>query len=161
VPVNSEAVTRLKGGMLRFWHRLAERPHLFRDESLNGGEDPGIVAVTADLRFYSCILNAACASGWTAEWAPSVSRGLEVCRTRTIRIVIYDKDLPFLDWRDGVRRMSKTASPSRILLASTRIDEELWRTVLRLRGYDVLARSSNSEQLSRELRFASLSLTRL
>ncbi|HVW10788.1 MAG TPA: hypothetical protein VHC90_19515 [Bryobacteraceae bacterium] len=138
---------------------MALLPHLFRDGTpIEDGGDPGILAVTADLGLYSCVLNAACASGWTAEWAASVSRGLTVCSSKTIRIVIYDSNLPFSDWHDGVRRLAGMPSRPRILLASPRVDEDLWRTVLRLRGYDVLARSANSEQLKRELRFASLSL---
>jgi hypothetical protein len=48
-----------------------------------------------------------------------------------------------------------------VLLASPRVDEDLWRTVLRLRGYDVMARTANSEQFRRELKFASLSLRHL
>jgi hypothetical protein len=55
-------------------------------------------------------------------------------------------------------RLSAAASHARILLAAPRIDEDLWRAVLRRRGYDVLAKSAGSEQLKRELRFAWLSL---
>jgi DNA-binding response OmpR family regulator len=139
--------------------RLAWLPHLFRDGTLTAdGEDPGILAVTADLGLYSCILNAACSSGWTAEWAASVSRALAVCASKPIRIVVYDSNLPYIDWRSGLRQLAGAESSPRILLASPRVDEDLWRTVLRLRGYDVLARSANSEQFRRELRFASLSL---
>jgi len=122
------------------------------------GEDPGILAVTADLGLYSCILSAACGSGWTAEWAASVSRALAVCSSKTIRIVVYDSNLPYSDWHSGLQRLARTASAPRVLLASPQVDENLWRTVRRLRGYDVLARSANSEQFRRELIFASLSL---
>jgi len=124
-------------------------------------DDPGILAVTADLGFYSCILNAAYGSGWKAEWAGSVSRALRVCSSKTIRIVVYDSKLPYSDWRVGLRQLAGADSRPRILLASPHVDEDLWRTVLRLRGYDVLARSANSEQFRRELRFASLSLEHL
>jgi len=122
------------------------------------GEDPGILAVTADVGLYSCILGAACTSGWTADWAASVSRAVSVCSSKTIRIVVYDSNLPYSDWRNGLRCLARTSPAPRILLASPHVDEDLWRTVRRLRGYDVLARSANPEQLRRELRFASLSL---
>jgi DNA-binding response OmpR family regulator len=139
--------------------RLARLPHLFRDGTLiTEGDDPGILAVTADLGLYSCILNAACSSGWTAEWAASLNRALAVCSSKPIRIVVYDSDLPYVDWPTGLRQLARAKSSPRILLASPRVDEDLWRTVLRLRGYDVLARSANSEQFRRELKFASLSL---
>jgi DNA-binding response OmpR family regulator len=126
-----------------------------------GGDDPGILAVTADLGLYSCILNAACGAGWTADWAASVSRALAVCQSKPIRIVVYDSNLPYSDWRNGLRRLARTSSAPRVLLASPRVDEDLWRTVVRLRGYDVLLRSAGSEQVRRELKFASLSLGQL
>ncbi len=121
--------------------------------------DPGILAITADLGFYSCILNAACSWGWTAEWASSMNRGLNLCATKMIRIVIFDRDLPDVDWRYAFDRLSATGSAARIVLAAPDVDEELWQTVLHKRGYDVIARSANSEQLRRELRFAWLSLS--
>jgi DNA-binding response OmpR family regulator len=119
---------------------------------------PGILALTADLGFYSSVLSAACSHGWSAEWASSMDRALEICRSRVIRILIYDRSLPSVDWHYGMDRLGAAASQARILLAAPRIDEDLWREVLRRRGYDVLARSAGSEQLKRELRFAWLSL---
>jgi hypothetical protein len=159
VPVKIGMVDRCKGGLGRFlpwWGRL---PHLFRDRTpIAEGGDPGILAVTADVGLYSCILNASCASGWRAEWAASVGRAVSICSSKSIRIVVYDSKLPYVDWQVGLREIAGAPSNPRILVASPRVDEDLWRTVLRLRGYDVLARSANSEQLRRELRFASLSL---
>ena len=119
---------------------------------------PGILAITADLGFYSCVLSAACSCGWSAEWANSMNRGLEICASGVVRIVIYDRSLPRVDWRYALDHLSSAASHARILLAAPQVDEDLWRTVLRRRGYDVLTRSASSEQLKRELRFAWLSL---
>ena len=119
---------------------------------------PGILAITADLSFYSSILCAAYSYGWSAEWASSINRGLQICESRVIRIVIYDRSLPRVDWRYALDHLSSAASQARILLAAPQVDEDLWRTVLRRRGYDVLTRSAGSEQLKRELRFAWLSL---
>jgi hypothetical protein len=72
--------------------------------------------------------------------------------------VIYDRNLPDVDWRYALERLNGVAMESRILLAAPEISEDLWRTVLRRHGYDVLTRSANSEQMKRELRFAWLSL---
>lgn len=119
---------------------------------------PGILAVTADVSFYSSVQNAASSWGWNVEWASSLSRGLGVCRAHQIRIVIYDRNLPDVDWMYALERLNGTATESRILLAAPEISEDLWRTVLRRHGYDVLTRSANSEQMKRELRFAWLSL---
>jgi DNA-binding response OmpR family regulator len=162
VASNGEGVASWRGGIGNFLQRLGSLRHLFRNGTLTmESGDPGILAVTADLGLYSCILNAACASGWTADWAASVSRALAVCSSKPIRIVVYDSNLPYSDWRVGLRQLASAGSRPRILLASPRVDEDLWRTVVRLRGYDVLLRSAGSEQVRRELRFASLSLGHL
>jgi DNA-binding NtrC family response regulator len=119
---------------------------------------PGIVAVSADLGFYSRILSGACSWGWSAEWANSMNRALEVCCSKPIQIVIYDRNLPRVDWRVALDRLHDVAPHARILMASPEIDEDFWRTVLRRRGYDVMARTASWEQVKRELRFAWLSL---
>jgi hypothetical protein len=144
-----------------FVRRMIAAPNLIREATIEVEFHPGILAITADLGFYSCVLNAAYSWGWSAEWASSMNRGLEVCGSDIIRIVIYDRNLPNVDWRHALDCLSAAASQARILLAAPQIDEDLWRTVLRWGGYDVLSRSADSEQLRRELRFAWLSLREL
>jgi hypothetical protein len=166
VPLKAENFSDgLRRNLCNFRQRILAGAHFLRHSaecvgsSLNHTEcDPGILAITADLGFYACVLNAACSWGWTAEWACSMGRGLEVCRSGSPRIVIYDRNLPGVDWRKALDNLSAAASQPRILLAAQRIDEDLWRTVLRRRGYDVLSTSATSDQLKRELRFAWLSL---
>jgi hypothetical protein len=120
--------------------------------------EPQILTVSADVGFYSSVLNAANSCGWRAEWARSMKRGVELCRTGFTPIVIYDRNLPGVDWRSAVDQLSRAAAKGRVLLAAPEIDEDLWRTVLHRHGYDVLTRSADAEQLKRELRFAWLSL---
>jgi DNA-binding response OmpR family regulator len=119
---------------------------------------PAILAVTADLCFYSSIVSAVGCLGWHAEWASSMNLGLEICGAGLVQIVVYDRNLPNVDWRYAIDRLSAISSRPRVLVAASHVDEDLWRTVLRRRGYDVVARSADSEQLRRELRFAWLSL---
>jgi hypothetical protein len=73
-------------------------------------------------------------------------------------IVIYDSNLPDVDWEWAFERLSALPSQPRILLAAPSIDEELWRNVLRCHGYDVVERAASSEQLGRVVWFAWLSL---
>jgi hypothetical protein len=119
---------------------------------------PRIVAVSADLSFYSRILSGACSWGWSADWANSMNRALQICGSNHVQIVIYDRNLPRIDWRVAIDRLHTVAPGARILMAAPEIDEDLWRTVLRRRGYDVMSRSASWEQVKRELRFAWLSL---
>jgi hypothetical protein len=122
----------------------------------NGG--PRVLAVTADLCFYSSVLNAATSARWRTEWARTLNRAVEICRLKSPPIVIYDGNLPGVEWGWAFDLLSAVPGRARILLAATSIDEELWRNVLSRHGYDVVERAASSEQLGRVFRFAWLSL---
>jgi hypothetical protein len=145
-------------GMLSFLQRALAVSHSSQCVGPEAECPPGILAITADLGFYSSVLSAAGSCGWSADWGTSMNRGLEICGSKPIQIVIYDQNLPGVDWRDALNCLNAVAEHARILLAAPRVDEDLWRRVLGRRGYDVLVRSASSEQLKRELRFAWLSL---
>lgn len=76
-------------------------------------------------------------------------------------IVIYDSNLPGVEWGWAFDQLSAVPSRPRILLAAPSIDEELWRNVLHRHGYDVVERAASSEHLGRVFRFAWLSLPKL
>ena len=119
---------------------------------------PRVLAVTADLCFYSGVLNAASSAQWRTDWARTLNRAIEICLSETPPIVIYDGNLPGVEWGQAFDRLSALPNHPRILLAAPSIDEELWRNVLRRNGYDVVERAASSEQLGRVFRFAWLSL---
>lgn len=139
--------------------RMAALPNCLRPPlPATGILEPHILTVTADINFYKGVLSATQSCGWNAEWARSLKRAVEICRSRLTPIVVYDRDLPDVDWRRALDELSGTPYDVRILVAAPDVDEELWQTVLHRHGYDVLARSASAEQLERELRFAWLSL---
>jgi DNA-binding response OmpR family regulator len=119
---------------------------------------PGVLAITADIRLYSGILNACGSARMRTEWARSLTRAIEICRGKPTPIVIYDGNLPDVEWGSAFDRLTLVSNHSRILLASSSIDEDLWRTVILRHGYDVVERSASSDELRRVLRFAWLSL---
>jgi DNA-binding NarL/FixJ family response regulator len=87
-----------------------------------------------------------------------MERAIEVYRPESMPIVIYDVNLPGIEWSRAFDRLRAVPNRPRILLAATRIDEELWRKVLQRQGYDIVERSAGSEELTRALHFAWLSL---
>jgi hypothetical protein len=151
---------RLSRQIRTFFHRVRAVHHFrsWRRRSVHLRRQPQILTISADVSFYTWVLGAANSWGWRAEWARSVKRGVEICRSEYAPIVIYDRNLPNVDWRRALDQLSMAASGGRVLLAASEVDEDLWRLVLRRHGYDVLARSAGAEQLKRELRFAWLSL---
>jgi DNA-binding NtrC family response regulator len=146
---------RLRNAM----RRIAVMSRYFRAPMPAGAaSEPHVLAVTADVNFYSGVLSATESCGWNADWARSLKRAVEISRSRLTPIVIYDRNLPDVDWRRALDQLNGAAYDVRILVAAPDVDEDLWRMVLRRQGYDVLARSASAEQLERELRFAWLSL---
>jgi hypothetical protein len=119
---------------------------------------PLVLAVSADLGFYAGVLNAASSVQWRTDWARTLNRAIEICGLKSPPIVIYDSILPGVEWGRAFDRLSAMPICPRILLAAPSIDEELWRSVLRRHGYDVVDRAASSEQLGRMFRFAWLSL---
>jgi hypothetical protein len=116
-----------------------------------------VLAITADLGFYSGVLSATASGQWRTKWARTLNRATEICRANS-PFVIYDSSLPGVDWEWAFERLSAVPNRPRILLAAPSVDEELWQSVLRRHGYDVVERAASSEQLDRVFRFAWLSL---
>jgi hypothetical protein len=137
---------------------LAPSPDRGVTEIIGNNRRPRVLAVTADIGFYAGVLSAASSAQWRTEWARTFNRAIEICRLKSPPIVIFDGNLPGVEWEWAFDRLSALPSQSRILLAAPTIDEELWRNVLRRHGYDVVERAASSEQLGRVFRFAWLSL---
>ena len=150
---------RVRRRLSNLKRRMSATAHYFRTVKTPAGvREPRILTITADPGFYSCVLSATQACGWNAEWARSMNKAVEICRTRITPIVIFDRNLPDVDWRRAVDLLSSTAYEVRILLAAPDVDEDLWRSVIQRHGYDVLDKSAGPEQLQRDLQFAWLSL---
>jgi len=137
---------------------LAPSPDRRVTEIIGNNRHPRVLAVTADIGFYAGVLSAASSAQWRTEWARTFNRATEICRLKSPPIVIYDSNLPGIDWEWAFERLSTVPNRPRILLAAPSIDEELWRNVHRRHGYDVVERAASSEQLGRVFRFAWLSL---
>lgn len=116
----------------------------------------GVLVVTADVGFYSGALHAACAHQLRADWVRSLGRAVE--QVANASVVLYDADLPDVTWDLAFVLLNPAPERRRLLLAARAVDEELWRSVLLRRGYDVVPRAAGSDELSRALRFACLSL---
>ena len=116
--------------------------------------DSSLLVVTPDDRFYCSLLYIATSRGWKTQWARTVCRGLDVLRSQTVTVVVLDWFRSEMDWRTAMAELSAIPHQPRILLASPAIDEDLWDAVLTHRGYDVVPRDGDPEQLIRTVRFA-------
>lgn len=119
---------------------------------------PHVLAVTADVAFYAAVLGAGTDARWRIDWARSLHRAVETCTVKAVPVVIYDTNLPGVDWQWALGCFGAIAHAPRVVLAAASIDEDLWCDVLNLHGYDVVERTASPESLRRMLSFAWLSL---
>jgi hypothetical protein len=119
--------------------------------------EPGLLAITADDRFYYSLLSVCLSIGWRVRRARSTEVAREELRTRPMPVVVYDERLPSGNWRNDVYGVTILSERPTVLLAASQVDEDLWRLVLHCKGYDLIKRSAPCDEWSRMLRFAWLS----
>ncbi len=101
---------------------------------------PGVLVVTADDKFYYLLLSLAIDLGWGIRRARNLLSAADHMASHPMPIVVYDERLPYSHWRDGLRALGSLEARPLILLATRRLDEEIWRIVLECKGYDALER---------------------
>jgi DNA-binding NarL/FixJ family response regulator len=141
--------------MFRWSDLLGLLPRHRADGSSNGAKSAvRLLAITSSDEFYARLVDIASSSGWEIRHASTVSEGLAVLRSTAIPLILFDWDETGEDWRSGFSRFASGPNRPCILLASRFADDNLRQEVMRLRGYDVLSRSADPEQIVRAVEFA-------
>jgi hypothetical protein len=115
---------------------------------------PRLLAITSDDRLYYLLLSASIDLGWKITRARTMERAFELCCSQPAPLVIYDERLPGVDWREALPGVIGFPGHPAVLLAASEVNEEIWESVLRCRGYDLVRRAAGSEEWKRELWFA-------
>lgn len=93
-------------------------------------------------------------AGWAVTVVPTAGAAAAVLDGQPPQIVICDRDLPDENWRDVMARFAPLPQVACVLLASTVSDEYLWDEVIQFRGYDVVVKPFDADQLRRTVKFA-------
>ena len=113
-----------------------------------------VLALTSNDHFYARLVDIATAGGWEIRRAGELPEALEILRSQTAPLVIFDWDENGQDWRLSLDRLCAAPGHPCVLLASRVLDENLRQEVMRFRGYDVLPRSADREEIVRTIQFA-------
>jgi hypothetical protein len=119
--------------------------------------EAGVLVITADDRFYYSLFSVCLDMDWNIRRARSAGRAHEELRSRPVPVVVYDERLPWGDWREDLRSVSSLAERPAVVLAAARVEEDVWKAVLRCEGYDLIRRSAPCGEWRRMLQFAWLS----
>lgn len=117
-------------------------------------QKPSLLVITSDARLYYGLFSVAIDLGWKITWAKTSVHAAELFFAQPAALVVYDDHLHGGGWCEILPYLADFPGHPLVLLAASELDEELWTTVLRCRGYDAVRRDAGSEEWKRELRFA-------
>ncbi len=156
----TSAYSRLRGSerLLGLIRRLREP----RDEPSRAAPNPElsdvrVLVVTRDALEWRLLNGIAETAGWILFWAHGSRRAAELICEYGIRVVVWDRDLPHEDWRQALPRLGELRRPVRVLLATPVADEYLWREVVQNRGFDLITKPFQPDQVVRAVRLVVLS----
>ena len=117
------------------WRRV-----LFPNHGPSRPDVPRVLVITAsalDQTFYKSLREK---GEWDIMITQSLPDALRLLATQAFSIVLCDRDLPGLDWREVLARIVERSPQICFLLTSRVNDEYLWRELVTHGGYDILAK---------------------
>lgn len=94
--------------------------------------------------------------GWTIVFAGDLVEGVGL----DAGIVICDRDLSGMDWREAIQQLAVAPQPRRVILASYVVDDYLWDEVIHCGGYDVLPKPFRAQEVVHTIQFAWAAVTK-
>jgi DNA-binding NtrC family response regulator len=91
---------------------------------------------------------------WRITSVACCEEALETLRSRTIPIVLCDRDLPGVHWRQTVNILRSVSYPVSIIVTSQVTDSYLWNAVVDQGGFGVLAKPFGAADVLQTLEFA-------
>jgi len=77
---------------------------------------------------------------WDLVLTESCEEALEALKKMRAAVILCDRDLPGVDWRNTLEKLSASRPDCPIVLTSSVNDEYLWDEVIHKGGYDVLSK---------------------
>jgi CheY-like chemotaxis protein len=118
---------RLLARIENIWQRLGQA----------AAERPGVLAMTLspgscnDLRIF------AIEEGWKLRFANTLETAVQACQMSRVCVVLYDHDLPGMEWRKTFHSMLRAARPVSFILLSADVTSRLRKSVLDAGGFDL------------------------
>ncbi len=113
-----------------------------------------VVVITPDARDRALLARIADQFGWTFTAVTSTASAIGALQPNAAHLVICDRDLPDEEWQDALPKLAAAPQVLGVLLASTVADDYLWDEVIKHRGFDVVVKPYDAEQLHRIVTFA-------
>jgi FixJ family two-component response regulator len=98
-----------------------------------------------------------------AGWNIFFDDGIEAAadnRNIPTHVIVYDRDLPNVDWRQAVQQLASGQPRRGVILASSVVDDYLWEEVIQLGGYDVVSKPFREDEVTHAIEFAWAAITK-
>jgi DNA-binding response OmpR family regulator len=113
-----------------------------------------LLAITASAREQNTIRVIAVTHGWKLRVADSVKAALNILAVEPGNLILYDRDLPGIEWQYMFRILLSEREPQCVILASPVTDDYLWQAVIERGGYDVITKPFQEEKVVHVVRSA-------
>ena len=113
-----------------------------------------VLAITNDDRDKRALAAFSVRNRWDLIMTGACEEALEIVKKGGAAVILYDRDLPGLDWRDALRKLAAATPACPVILTSPVNDGYLWGEVIRRGGYDVLAKPLEEDQTVRFVNLA-------
>jgi len=130
---------------------IARFVNWWRSES---GERIPVLAIAPDDRDKSSLSAFSVRGQWDLVLASSCEEALEALKKMRAAVILCDRDLPGVDWRNALEKLSSSRRDCPIVLTSSVNDEYLWDEVIHKGGYDVLSKPLQEELTVRAVNLA-------
>lgn len=130
------------------WRNLLNWLH-----SQNGERIP-VLAIAPDERVRSSLCSFSVRGQWDLALTRSCEEALQTLKKMRAAVILCDRDLPGVDWRHALEKLSASRPDCPIVLTSSVNDEYLWDEVVHQGGYDVLSKPLQEDLTVRAVNLA-------
>ena len=138
------------------FNRLKGRPLSPQADSNSAGSRVGVrlLAILPAMEDAEQLRQIAGGLGWSVSIVNTPAEAMARLQTEQVTAAICDQDLGEEDWRAVMYRIATLPRSPCVLLASRVMDQYLWNEVILNRGYDVVSKPFQSDELRRVVAFA-------
>jgi FixJ family two-component response regulator len=91
---------------------------------------------------------------WEVHFAESFEEALAFARRLSAPVILLDRDWPGTDWKTAIENLAALPHNACVILVSGVADTYLLQEVVRLDGYDILAKPLRAENVLRAVKLA-------
>ena len=91
---------------------------------------------------------------WDAHFVDTCRDASEVANRLKAPIILCDRDLPGMEWRDAVQALARSPHGACVILISKVVDDYLWNEVAHKGGHDVLSKPLPKDDVVRAVKLA-------